>query len=85
MCVCACERGKNEVIIKVLSSSRSRDCTLQGEESERVGLHQENCGSGQRGSLGSCEMGTSSARSQVTEAKSHFLRPSSSAPNSILC
>lgn len=84
-CVCVRVRGKNEVIIKVLSSSRSRDCTLQGEESERVGLHQENCGSGQSGSLGSCEMGTSSARSQVTEAKSHFLRPSSSAPNSILC
>lgn len=84
-CVCVRVRGKNEVIIKVLSSSRSRDCTLQGEESERVGLHQENCGSGQRGSLGSCEIGTSSARSQVTEAKSHFLRPSSSAPNSIRC
>lgn len=33
---------ENEVIIKVLSSSRSRDCTLQGEVSERVGLHQEN-------------------------------------------
>lgn len=71
-----CE-GRNEIVTNDLSSSKLRDCTLQGEVSEQVGLQQENCGTGQRGSKGSSGL--------RKEGRSHILRPSSPTPNSTLC